>query len=116
MSNLFNRPNPQDATITDVKKALEEITKWDWTTGFTFAHIVIDDENLEDGHILFCLEPNRIAETINRVIKDEFGHTDFKKLEPWQWGSYENIIRHMAEVVDLLNWLLAVPIEIREQA
>ncbi len=115
MTNLFDRPRPKDATIKDIEKSLEEITDWDWTTGYTFGHIVIDDKNLEDGHILFCLNPNRIAETMNQVIKDRFGHIELDKLEPWDMGDYEDIIRHMAELVDLLNWLLNVPIEIRQQ-
>lgn len=116
MSNLFQRPQPATATVADVKNALEEITSWDWRTGYSFAHIVIDDKNLGDGHILYSLRPSWIAKVMNQKLRDEFGfEPDFEKLERWQWGTYEEQIRHMAEVIDLLNWLLDVPIEVREQ-
>lgn len=116
MSNLFQRPKPELATENDVKKALEEITEWDWTTGYSIAYIVIDDKNLSDADILYCLRPSWIAEVMNQKLKDEF---DFEpnpvELNPFQLEIYEKIIRHMAEVIDLLNWLLEVPISIREQ-
>lgn len=117
MSNRFHRPTPATATGDDVKKALKEISDWDWETGYSFAHIVIDDDNLGDGSILFCLRPSWIAEVMNQRIKDAFHgrDVDFNKLETWEWGIYQQQIEHMAEVIDLLNWLLAVPEEVRDE-
>lgn len=116
MSNFFERVKPEHATEDDVKKALKEITEWDWTTGYSFAHVVIDDENLSDADILYCLRPSWVAEVMNQKLRDEFGfEPDFEKLETWQHPIYEKVIQHMAEVIDLLNWLLEVPISVREQ-
>jgi len=75
-----------------------------------------EDENLSDFDILYCLRPSWIAEVMNQKLRDEFGfEPDLEKLEPRQYPIYEKEIRHMAEVIDLLNWLLEVPISIREQ-
>jgi hypothetical protein len=115
MSNLFQRPKPEIATAGDVKKAIDDITARDWQTGYSFAHSVIDDMNLGDGDILYCLRPSWIAEVMNQRLKDEFGFdVEFDKLEKWQWGIYKKQIEHMSELVDLLNWLLDVPEEIRD--
>lgn len=116
MSNIFQRPMSESATEDDVITALEEITRWDWTTGYSFAHSVIDDHNLSDIDILYCLRPSWIAEVMNQKLKDEFEFIpEPQKLNLQEQYVYENIIRHMAEVIDLLNWLLEVPISIREQ-
>jgi hypothetical protein len=116
MSNLFQRSKPELATVEDVTKAIDEITKWDWTTGYSFAHIVIDDQNLTDIDILYCLRPSWIAEVMNEKISDELGGKfDFDNLKPEQLSIYEKKVTHMAELIDLLNWLLDVPIEIRDQ-
>jgi hypothetical protein len=119
MSNLFQRPTPATATIDDVRKALEEIVAWDWKTGYTFAHIVIDDHNLGDGSILYCLRPAWIAEVMTQKIKDHLrGHDmpSLEDMEPWQLQIYRQPIQQMAEVIDLLNWLLDVPEDVRDDA
>ena len=116
MSNLFYRVNPENATVTDVQKALEEITEWDWTTGYSFAHIVIDDKNLSNRDILFCLQPNQIASVMNDRLEQQFGCIPDLFSNPMSEPDislYEKQIKHMAEVIDLLNWLLDVPENIR---
>lgn len=119
MSNLFQRPAPATATADDVRKALAEIVEWDWQTGYTFAHIVIDDHNLGDGSILYCLRPSWIAEVMNEKIADLSRGQDvpaIDQMESWQLQIYQQPIRQMAEVIDLLNWLLDVPEDVRDDA
>lgn len=118
MSYLFNRPNPSSATAADVEKALDEITEWDWQTGYSFAHIVIDDHNLSDKDILYCLMPHQVANVMNQRLKDEFGYIPDlfeSSLSTQELGLYEKQIRHMLEVIDLLNWLLCVPEKVRNE-
>lgn len=114
MSNIFIRPNPKNAKSKDVLKALDDIIKWDWTTGFSFAHSVIDDQNLSDNDILYSLRPDIINEVMQQKLKDAGLSMDFSNLGAFERIEYIRLIEHMAEVVDLLNWLLNVPVEQRE--
>lgn len=118
MTVLFERVKPENATNEDIKKAINEITEWDWTTGYSFAHIVIDDFNLSDRDILYCLRPSWIAEVMNDKLNDEFYHINSDNvlyLDDWQLSIYHQKIMHMVELIDLLNWLLNTPIEERDK-
>lgn len=117
MSNLFDRPKPHKATAYSVVKAIEEIQAWDWQTGYSFAHVVLGDQNLGDGHILYCMRPSWVAEVMEQRIRDEFGGVvNFDSLEKWEWRIYYDHAQHMAEILDLLNWLYEVPEEVRDEA
>jgi len=116
MSNIFQRPDPRIATAQDVERALEGITAWDWQTGYSFAHIVIDDKNLGDRNILFCLQPAGIADIMKQRLRDKFGeYRELSTLQEWELSIYREEMRHMAEVIDLLNWLLDVNEDIRDE-
>lgn len=116
MSNLFIRLAPEIASKEDIDKVIQKIKLWNWETGFSFAHIVLDDYNLDNGSILFCLEPKRVADWTNGRIESYFGKgRTLQQLEKWEWDSYKEIVQMSAEIVDLLSWLLNVPEEIRRQ-
>lgn len=116
MSNLFLRPDPRIATAQDIEKAIDGITAWDWETGYSFAHIVIDDMNLGDRNILYCLQPDNIANIMKQRLRDKFRKDrELSTLQDWELSIYREEMRHMAEIVDLLNWILDVPEEVRNE-
>lgn len=107
----------REATPAGILAAIEELTNWDWLTGYSFAHIVTGDINLGDGSILYCLRPDWIAQCVKQDIRDSFGReVDFDKLEPWERDIYSLPIRRMTKTLSLLDWLLDIDEEIREKA
>ncbi len=117
MMSRFKRPEPSDASPQQVLDAIGAITDWDWETGYSFAHIVLDDVNLLDRHILYCLHPQWISDVMMGRMDDSVKeHKTFDDLNDHQINIYRHAIEHMVEIVTLLNWLLNVPEDTRSIA
>lgn len=71
---------------------------------YSFAHIVLDDYNLSDGNIRFCLKTEHITEWITEIAP-RWDHTP---------EALAYMIEHAAYIVRFLGYLLSIPESIRE--
>lgn len=78
------------------KETLHEI----WPA-YSFAHVVIDDYNLSDGSIMFCLESDRVKDYLLQKVKET---SDVKRVV---WG--------IQLTIEFLEWLLTVPKSKRDE-
>lgn len=75
---------------------------------WSFAHIVIDDYNLADGHIKFCLE--RVDDYFcERFL--ELGLEGYNENEDW---FYWDLVNGVCLTVEFLEWLLTIDEDERE--
>lgn len=84
----------------------------------TFGHIVLDDYNLGDGHIEFCLQDEQVERWVKFELDDcgiEYG-IDPSTLDVVQQWDYEKVIRSRDKVKSFLEWLLEIPEVIRDDA
>lgn len=76
---------------------------------YSFAHIVLDDFNLEDWHIKWCLDNEHINEYLIdklRYVLDEY--TNYDNYDYWL------LVEGADLTIQFLEWLLTVPEETRE--
>lgn len=76
---------------------------------YSFAHIVLDDFNLEDWHIKWCLENEQVNEYLIdklRYVLDEY--TNYDNYDYWL------LVEGADLTIQFLEWLLTVPEEVRE--
>lgn len=81
--------------------------------GYSFAHIVIDDYNIYDGHIQFCLD--RADEYFQDKLKDlnpEYANPD--AIESWQRWELDMLIESCLITMEFLEWLLTIDEDERE--
>lgn len=74
----------------------------------SFAHIVIDDYNLADGHIRFCLD--RADDYFCRRFL-ELGLEGYNENEDW---FYWDLVNGVCLTVEFLEWLLTIDEDERE--
>ena len=82
--------------------------------GYCFEHIVLDDYNLYDSNIDFCLEKERIAEWIYDKAKDVGclpGKCDW-----WMLSSYLHIVDYAYSASAFLSKLKEISEDDREDA
>jgi hypothetical protein len=132
---ILHRPDPATATGEDIAAALHALTNWNWHTGYTYGHIVIDDYNMGDGSIFFCLTTSHYwdskrdtwsshaergvfrRECLEQGITDSFYRgVNVGKLEFWEQAQLTDILEVDAEVCRFLRWLLRTSEEARDQA
>ena len=76
--------------------------------GYEFGHIAIDDYNLEDGYIHFCL--NR-ADAWEKEALEDAGKL---YVDPAQLAlASQAIQKYKADLIAFLQWLLTVPEDAR---
>lgn len=84
---------------------------------FSFAHIVLDDYNLSDAHIHWCLRQDSINEWFNynlaRCDPDTCNPDSHNSWERWR---YDELTELRDATIEMLRWLLTVPESMREMA
>lgn len=111
MEKMYDLPENRE----DIIAIIDDFTSphyWPTSVG-SFAHIVLDDYNLEDGSIDFCLHPDRIDAYLK--LKEE---SLFKYMNDYVDGlnSMVEILNMSIEIIMFLNWLKSLPEEIRERS
>lgn len=101
-----------DAIKTHIKKWIHELPAGG------FAHIVLDDFNLADGHIDHCLEPQWVNEWYAEKVKECIESWEENPLSPFYYERprFTDFMHCVDETIDLLEALKQVPAEIRDQA
>lgn len=107
---LFEQPESPDETDALV----DEFSKWFFEkylrhASSTFAHIVIDDYNLDDSYIHWCVE----WEQVRRWIDDEMEGIDEKNTIYTQIALREEILEKAQVVIRFLLDLTTIPEELR---
>lgn len=81
----------------------------------TFAHIALDDYNLSDGHLNFCLESDQIREWFYQAYKDNLGYAvDYTSDNTWENYRWYELIEATEIIILFLEWLKTIPIEVRD--
>jgi hypothetical protein len=78
---------------------------------FSFAHIVLGDFNLGDGHIQWCLEPEQVDKWVNRETERFLNRDDDEYARRYNFEQLEEV---KTETIKFLNWLLTIPENIRK--
>lgn len=98
-------------TYTEVLQAIEDFcTTRDDKPRYTFGHNVLDDLNLSDGHIKWCLR----QKTINDWFNHANGNNDPESKDFYDQQDYEDLTKLRDDTICFLRWLLDVPEEIRD--
>lgn len=84
---------------------------------FSFAHIVLDDYNLLDGHIHWCLRQDSINEWFNyNLARCEPDACNPDSHNSWERWRYDELTELRDATIEMLRWLLTVPESMREMA
>lgn len=116
MSRFF-RPDPTTVGKEVIEKERQRLIDWNWQVTSSFAHIVLDDYNLGDRSILFCLQQDRITKWVDREILDTYEKPipDPSVLEEWERYWYDDIMEMRDEIIIFLRWLLHTSEDERSQ-
>lgn len=127
------RPDPETATGQDIVAAREGLLAYNWEVGCSYGHIVIDDYNMGDGSIFFCLNTSHFwnsdiggwdshpergrfrREWIKRQLEDN-GAPPIDGMEFWEQYLYADVLRLDAEITRFLRWLSRTTEEARDDA
>ena len=103
-------------SLRDACNALDDLmypfyaaTGWLPLPGSSYAHIVVDDYNLDDGSVDFCLQH-----------KEEWLDFIQERAEKYEGGALPNdyaliIEGYTAQVDEFLLWIKTIPTDVREQ-
>ena len=91
-----------------LKKAIDDFSDYVYQEtihevwpAYSFAHSVIDDYNLGDSSIMFCLGSDRVKDYLLQKVEESF---DVKRVT---WG--------VNLTIEFLEWLLTVPESERDE-
>lgn len=87
----------------ELKERINEFTTLYPRAEFSFAHVVLSDYNLSDGHITDCLDREKALEWVARALDEEMDQY------AW-WLVYEE----MAAICKFLHWLLSIDEDVRK--
>lgn len=103
--------------ITSYKQVVDAIDKFcdgmDGLPRYTFGHIVLDDLNLSDGHIEWCLRQDSIHDWFQHAL----GHLrslNVDDMSTFDKFTYRDLTGLRDAVIIFLRWLLEIPEEIRD--
>lgn len=99
------------ATAQQVAHAIKTIENWNWRAGYSFAHIVLGDYNLDDGSIDYCLNHVSIDGVARPITKHEY-----EALSPYDQYQYDLNVELRDTTISLLVWLKATPELSRDDA
>lgn len=77
---------------------------------FSFAHIVLDDYNLGEEHINFCLD--RMLDWFYSMYQ-ELDAVDYTSTNFWENYNWFLLVDYTAKIVEFLEWLKTIPSDIR---
>lgn len=85
---------------------------------YSFAHIVLGDFNLMDGHIDFCLEDEQVRGWHQSKVGEIINHYGENPLSPYLADRYRftRLLACTDAIIDFLEALKKVPEPIREEA
>ena len=84
---------------------------------FSFAHIALDDLNLSDGDIEWCLDNERVNTFLMNTYNDwlPLGMIDHTSDNSWENCDYWDLINGTQLVIDFMKWLLTIPEDERDR-
>jgi hypothetical protein len=88
-------------TIDDFSDYVYQETIHEVWPAYSFTHSVIDDYNLGDSSIMFCLGSDRVKDYLLQKVEESF---DVKR-----------VIRGVNLTIEFLEWLLTVPESERDE-
>lgn len=84
--------------------------------GYEFAHIVLDDYNLADGHIRRCLDEQADKWTAERIADAKRRLLQWTGTQRGYEQDLQDIQQYRQVATAFLQWLLSVPDETRTEA
>lgn len=117
ISNAWLTIAAESATVHQIAHAINAICEWNWVAGYSFAHIALDDYNLDDYSIDFCLNEERISECVNYRISLRYDPLpDYESLPVWERSYLDDEYELRDTTISLLEWLRKTPESERDDA
>jgi len=108
----------QPKSRAEVIKRIQVFTDYanypDIMPDYSFAHIVLADFNLGDGHIKWCLEQEQIDQWVSYITEEVKKRLTNRNNEYSLNYDLAEIERVKNDTIEFLNWLLTIPENIRE--
>lgn len=83
---------------------------------YSFAHIALDDYNLSNGDIEWCLHNDRVNEYLmNRYSELPEHAIDHTSDNYWDNYAYWGLIDGVQLTIDFMNWLMTIPEDERDR-
>lgn len=128
--HILSRPDPASASASDIVEALRQILRYNWVAGCSYAHVVIDDYNMSDRDILYCLYSSPVwngsswgfREGERSAMRGEWVASQILHAgltvpyELWEEEEIAVVLELDAEVTRFLRWLLRTSEEERDTA
>jgi len=113
----WNKKLRDVSTREEVIGIIEEFSReHDNWVNYTFAHIAIDDYNLSDLHIKFCLRQDTINEWFEYALtQQEPECCDPTSANEWERWQYDELTELRDAVIGFLRALLKVEEEVRDE-
>lgn len=116
------RPLPTEVTLNQLRQAFDDLFDYNYLCAYSYAHVVVDDKNIEDNYIEDTLYGNNYNwNSLTREWDDDPSTT---RRIAWLTRELANatneydidaILTLDYEITEFLQWLLLVPIELREK-
>lgn len=98
-----------------IDKMNEFVAGESWTRAYSFAHIVLGDQNLGEGHIKFCLQPHIVNDWTSSQLKDRALNPVRNENRAWELHEYDQVISERDSIIAFLRWLLSLTDELRDE-
>ena len=99
-------------TFEEVLECIDKFCEEDQVRAFSFGHIVLGDQNLEDEHIKFCLRQDAINNWFVQKLKDIY-RENYEASDGYRELLHDELAEERDKIIAFLRFLLAIPEDIR---